>query len=331
MEERSFGRTGLTVSALGLGCGMVGGLMTRGTEADQDRGIARAVGAGIRFFDTAPLYGDGTSETNLGRALRRLGNPDVVVATKVRLTGEPPFAREIEASLDASLRRLRRERVDVLQLHNSIGGAADGSVAPRVVLEDIVPAFERLRASGRIGCFGITAVGVAGDVEAVIDSGAVQTAQVPCNLLNPSASLAVAPGFPADDLAGRLGRASDAGLGTIVIRALAGGALSGTPYRHPNSMEHVDPMGTGPTYAADVDAARRFERLIEEGWVGSLTEAAMRFALYAPGASTALVGVATGEQLDAAIAAAEAGRLPRAAFTAIREIWESMAAGPSPT
>jgi L-galactose dehydrogenase/L-glyceraldehyde 3-phosphate reductase len=331
MEQRSFGRTGLTVSALGLGCGMVGGLMTRGSEAEQDRAIARAVDAGIRFFDTAPLYGDGASEDNLGRALRRLGDPDVVVATKVRLTGERPFAAEIERSLDASLRRLGRERVDVLQLHDAIGDGSDGSLAPELVLDDVVPVFERLRAAGRIGWFGITAVGDRGAVETVIESGALHSAQVPCNLLNPTASLPVPPHFPAEDLADRLGHATSAGLGTIVIRALAGGALSGTAARHPYSMQRVDPMATGPTYAADVATSRRFERLIEEGWVGSLTEAALRFALFAPGVSTALVGVATGEQLDAAIAAAEGGRLPRAAFTAIREIWESMAAGPPPT
>ena len=330
MDQRPFGRTGLTVSALGLGCGMVGGLMTRGAEADQDRGIERAIEAGITCFDTAPLYGDGASERNLGRALRRLGNPQVVVATKVRLTGEAPFAREIEASLDASLRRLGRERVDLLQLHNAIGGGA-GSVTRDEVLHDIVPAFERLQAAGRIGWYGITAVGAAEDVEAVIDSGALHAAQVPCNLLNPTAALPVPAGFPAEDLGRRLVRADDAGMGTIVIRALAGGALSGSAWRHPNAMAEVAPMETGPTYAADVEAAHRFEPLIEGGWAASLIEAALRFAMHAPGVSTALVGVATLEQLDAAIAAAEAGRLPRAAFGAIREIWESMAAGPAPT
>ena len=72
MDKRSFGRTGLKVSQLGFGCGAVGGLMVRGSAADQERAVARAVEAGITFFDTAPSYGDGASETNLGRVLGKL-------------------------------------------------------------------------------------------------------------------------------------------------------------------------------------------------------------------------------------------------------------------
>ena len=71
METRVFGRTGLHVSKLGFGCGAVGGLMVRGAPADQELAVARAVDAGITFFDTAPGYGDGLSETNLGRVLAR--------------------------------------------------------------------------------------------------------------------------------------------------------------------------------------------------------------------------------------------------------------------
>ena len=73
MEQRVLGRTGLRVSALGLGGGAVGGLMVRGEPADQERGLAIALDAGITFIDTAPSYGDGASETNLGRALRARG------------------------------------------------------------------------------------------------------------------------------------------------------------------------------------------------------------------------------------------------------------------
>ena len=72
MQLRVFGRTGMQLSVLGFGCGAVGGLMVRGDAADQERTIARAIAAGVNYFDTAVLYGDGQSETNLGRVLQKL-------------------------------------------------------------------------------------------------------------------------------------------------------------------------------------------------------------------------------------------------------------------
>src|SRR5438046_3168359 len=84
MEYRTLGKTGLRVSTLGFGCGIVGGLMVRGTPAERERAVARALEFGVNYFDTAPLYGNGESEQNLGRALKALG-ADVVVGTKCRV------------------------------------------------------------------------------------------------------------------------------------------------------------------------------------------------------------------------------------------------------
>jgi len=89
MDKRRFGRTGLDVSLLGFGCGAVGGLMIKGTPADQERAVARALELGINYFDTAQMYGNGESERNLGRVLQKL-KPAVYVGTKVRL---PPTER----------------------------------------------------------------------------------------------------------------------------------------------------------------------------------------------------------------------------------------------
>src|ERR1043165_7239561 len=89
MQTRQFGRTGLDLSVLTFGCGAVGGLMTRGAPGDQERAVARALEAGINHFDTAPSYGDGASEQNLGRVLAAL-KPDVIVSTKVRVPNERP-------------------------------------------------------------------------------------------------------------------------------------------------------------------------------------------------------------------------------------------------
>src|SRR5438552_791759 len=139
MQLRVFGRTGMRLSVLGFGCGVVGGLMVRGDAADQERTIARAVAAGVNYFDTAVQYGDGESEKNLGRVLQKLKPANVAVGTKVRL---PPgeFGRiddAVRISLEGSLARLRLDRVDILHLHNPITGNGGGSaLSVRQVLDD---------------------------------------------------------------------------------------------------------------------------------------------------------------------------------------------------
>ena len=142
MEQRTLGRTGLRVSTLGFGCGNVGGLMVRGSPADQERAVARALELGINYFDTAPSYGNGESERNLGRVLKTL-RPDVLVGTKFRIepTERGRIAPAVTASLEASLRRLGMERVDLLQLHNPISPDARGSgLDAGTVLDHVVPA-----------------------------------------------------------------------------------------------------------------------------------------------------------------------------------------------
>src|SRR5437867_8822273 len=154
MELRSLGKTGLEVSTLGFGCGSVGGLMLRGTRPDQERAVARALEFGINYFDTAPSYGDGESERNLGRVLRTLPAP-VVVGTKFRIepTDRGRVGEAITASLEASLRRLQMDRVDLFQLHNPIAdGGRPETVSARLVLEEVVPVLERLRRQGKIRC-----------------------------------------------------------------------------------------------------------------------------------------------------------------------------------
>src|SRR5258706_3495404 len=99
MERRRLGRSGLQLSVLGFGCGSNGGLMVRGERSEQERGVARAIELGITYFDTAPSYGDGESERNLGRVLRQL-KPDVLVGTKVRV---PKEATRLAAGITESL------------------------------------------------------------------------------------------------------------------------------------------------------------------------------------------------------------------------------------
>src|ERR1700759_4522672 len=143
MELRTFGRTGLKLSILGFGCGAVGGLMVRGDHADQERAVARALEAGVNYFDTAVQYGDGESEKNIGRILQKLKPANAVVGTKVRI---PPadyhrIGEAIAASLEGSLGRLRRDDVDIFHLHNPITEKEGGpALSAQQVLGEVVPA-----------------------------------------------------------------------------------------------------------------------------------------------------------------------------------------------
>ena len=311
MERRTLGRTGLTVSVLGYGAGAVGGLMVRGTPAEQERSVGRALEAGITYFDTAPAYGDGTSERNLGRALRALG-ADPVLGTKVRLSpaDRADIAGAVAASLEASLGRLGRDSVHLFQLHNTITAAGEGNtLRPDQVLNQVLPAFQRLRDAGKCRFIGITAVGEASALYQVVRSGAFDTAQIPYNLLNPSALSALPPGCPGEDFQGLMAEAARQGMGVIGIRILAAGALSGETARHPVAMQQVAPIATAADYATDLANARRLMPLVAEGHVASLAEAAIRFAVTPPEMSTALIGTASLAQLETAIAAAEKGSL----------------------
>jgi aryl-alcohol dehydrogenase-like predicted oxidoreductase len=317
MQFRTFGRTGMKVSALGFGCGAVGGIMVRGDPADQERLVARAIDVGVNYFDTAVLYGDGESEKNLGRVLQKLKPSNAIVGTKVRLPpGEPGrVAEAIATSLEGSLKRLHLDRVDIFHLHNPITDEGGGStLSARQVLDDVVPAFQRLRQQGKIRFLGISAVGDTAALHQVIDSGAFDSAQVVYNMLNHSAGEKLSKDYPAQDYEKLFDATKSAGVGVVGIRVLAGGALSGTAERHPIASPAPEPIGSAMSYDADIDRARRLMPLITAGFAGSLTEAATRFALSHPAMGTILVGMATPQQFEDALAAVEKGPLPQAAL-----------------
>jgi len=317
MEYRVLGRTGLRVSALAFGCGDVGGLMVRGTPADRERGVARALELGINYLDTAPAYGSGESEKNLGRVLRAL-KPSVVVGTKWRLAAADlaDVAGAVARSVETSLGRLALEHVDLLHLHNLIGRVGDERpLGVARVLEAVVPAVRRLQEQGKVRFFGVTASGETGALHRVIASGAVDTAQAVFNLLNPSGAYAVPVGYPTQDYDRLLTLAREQGVGTIGIRVLAGGALSGTVERHPTAIPTVAPIASGPDYATDAARARRLEPLVAQGHAGSLVEAALRFAITGDAMSTVLIGCSDLAQLDYAVAAVNKGPLSPAALS----------------
>ena len=326
MQMRDFGRTGMQFSILGFGCGAVGGLMVRGDPADQERTVARALEAGVNYFDTAVQYGNGASETNLGRVLKALKPANVFVGTKVRLKPEE-FGRigaAVAASLEGSLKRLGLERVDIFHLHNSIADGAPGALSERQVLDEVVPAFEKLRSEGKLRFPGLTAVGDTAALHRVIDTGAFASAQVVYNILNPSAGHPLPENYPAQDYRLLFDHTLKAGTGVVAIRVLAGGALSGSPERHPIASPPPEPIGSAKSYEADLARARRFLPLVTEN-VAGLAEMATRFTLSHSVVGTVLVGIATPAQFEAALAAVAKGHLLRPTLERITAVQRGFA------
>ncbi len=327
MRYRILGQTGIQVSELGFGCGAVGGLLVRGDEKEMRRVVARAIELGITYFDTAQAYGDGTSEANLGRVLETLG-ADVVVGTKVQLTAEQMkhIDEAVPAAVAESLQRLRRERIDLMQLHNRVVAQRQperGWVSGEDVA-DVIEAFRALQKEGKIRAWGINGLGETEALQRAITATEVHTIQTCYNLLNPTAGKKAPEGFPFQDYGQLIDRAAERGIGAIAIRVLAGGALTGKSRRHPVGAESVSPIATGEDYEEDVRLAQRFRFLVEEGHTENLVEVAIRFAIGKEELSTALVGFSSMEQVEEAVRYVEKGPLPQGALARLPEVWAEM-------
>ena len=313
MNYRPLGQSGLQVSALGFGCGAIGGLLVRGDYPTMRQTIARAIDLGVNYFDTAALYGNGQSEVNLGAILREVGG-DILVGTKARLTRTEEFAeiqQTITHGVEGSLRRLGRETIDLIQFHNSLGAERNlsRSLVTAADLAEVIMAFQTLQQQGKIRHWGITGLGETATLQQVVQAGGIGSIQCCYNLLNPSAGQAVGAAFPYQDYAQIIDRAAAQQIGVIAIRVLAGGALSGVLERHPVAAREVNPIASANDYAEDVANAQRLAWLIDEGHVQNLVEAAIRFVISHPGIATTLVGISTQAQLEQAVLYANQGPL----------------------
>ena len=324
MKYNNLGRTGVRVSQLGFGCGSIGGLLVRGDYPVMREVVSRAIELGINYFDTAPIYGDGQSEVNLGAVLREL-KPDVLIGTKVRLKSEEldQIGEAVIRSVEGSLRRLGRASVDLIQLHNRIGfqRQPERDQVGTPDLDAVRRAFEALQQQGKVRFWGVSGLGVSEALYETVGTGGFQTIQVAYNLLNPSAGMSVPPTFPFQDYGQLIERSAQQGMGVIAIRILAGGALSGTPARHPVASQSVNPIASEQAYSADVARAQRYTFLVEDSRVSNLVEAAIRFVVSKPGVSTALLGISSRDQLEQAVKYVERGPLSGDALEQIRATW----------
>jgi len=297
MQYRTLGRTGLRVSALAFGAGPVSGLMTGDDHAAQAATVRRAIERGINWIDTAPSYGQGASEANVGRALREIGRPnDVYVATKVRLAPADlaDIGGAVRRSVEQSLRRVGLPQVTLLQLHNGLTAGRDDepfSITPADVLGPggVLEAFREAQAAGLVRFVGLTGTGQPEAMRAVIRSNGFDTIQVPYHLLNPSAGRPMEDDLWDADYGNIIADADAAGMGVFAIRVFAGGALLG---QEPSAHTLKTPFFPLALYERDRERAREFAA------DGSPKETAIWFVLGDDRVSSAIVGFGSPDQVD---------------------------------
>jgi aryl-alcohol dehydrogenase-like predicted oxidoreductase len=305
MEYRTLGKTGIRVSVIAFGAGPVSGWMADLSPDEQRAVIRRALDAGINWFDTAAGYGNGLSESSLGRAFARLGWPEGVhIATKVRYPEDRlgdilGYTRE---SVAASLGRLGMRRVTLLQLHNSLTarrGDEPTSLTPEDVLGagGVLEAFRGLQIEGVVEYLGLTGIGQPEAMREVVGSGAFGTMQVPFNARNASAGYPMPAGFAETDYGNIIADCGIQGMGVFAIRVFAGGALLGAS---PSAHTLKTPFFPLDLYERDRQRAAELRgRLGEQTDLGSL---GLRFVLSHSHVSAAIVGFRTREQIDGALA-----------------------------
>ena len=163
LNNRMLGNSGIQVGPMGLGCWAIGGLFTLFGNADgwgavddaeSIRAIHRAVELGITFFDTADAYGTGHSEEVLGKAVKSM-RKDIIIATKGgyvhnratrEIYGEDTSPAYIRGAVEASLKRLDTDYIDLYQIHN--GDMAEENIGP------LFHTLDALRAEGKIRTYG---------------------------------------------------------------------------------------------------------------------------------------------------------------------------------
>ena len=292
MDRRArLGSSGVEVTRLGFGAAPIGNLFAPVRDADAAAAVDAAWRFGVRFFDTAPLYGHGLSERRLGAALRGHAREDFVIATKVgRLlvpdpapptdgfVATPPFRPEFDFSADATLRslaeslgRLGLDRVDVLHVHDPDDHAEDA-------LRGAFPALRRLRDEGVVRAIG------AGMNQSALLARFVREAEPDCVLL-----------------AGRYTLLDQSALGDLLplcaargVGVIAGGVFNSGLLADPSPRATYD---YAPAPAARVERARRLAAVCERHGV-DLKAAALRFPLAHPAVACVLTGARSAAEME---------------------------------
>jgi D-threo-aldose 1-dehydrogenase len=321
MKHRTFGRSGIKVSEIIFGGGNVGGILILKDDATKREAIRRAIAGGINWIDTAAQYGNGKSEQALGWLLPEAGATPYL-STKFNLDVEnlKDIPAQIEERLMASLARLKRKSVDLLQLHNRIGARPGGRV---MTVEQILgkngvaDGLERLREGGLIRYMGITGIGEAASVCEVIASGRFDSAQVYYNLLNPSAGRKMPEAWTGHDFTGIIDACREHGVAVMAIRIFGAGIIA------TDERTGRESILTANTTAAEEERKTRavFEAIGADQ--GTRGQVALRFVLSNPDVSCAIIGSAELHHVDEALAAAEMGPLPAEVLRRLDALYRS--------
>ncbi len=322
MKTRRFGRTGLQVSQVVFGAGYVGGIIVLADDDTRRRALRRALDAGINWIDTAPLYGQGRSEEALGWLLAEVKEKPYL-STKVRLDlGKlADIPGEIEKSVHESLKRLKRDSVDLLQLHNQIGVRTGSGVLGAISIDDVLKkggvadGLERMREQKLTRYIGLTALGEATSIVRAIDSGRFDSAQVYYNLLNPSAARAMPKGWAGHDFAGVCAACKRHDVAMMNIRVFASGVLA-TDERHGREIALTENSGL------EVETKRAHAALAALGTGhGTRAQTALRFSLANPDLACVVIGLAELSHLEEAIAAEAMGPLPKEVIEKLEPVY----------
>lgn len=291
MDYITLGATDLRVSRLGVGTAAFGleryGILTPGEgnvdRADAIANIHRAVEGGVNFFDTAPAYG--CSEELLGEALA--DHADCLVATKVPIPSDvnkisqSELAQRVNQSLDESLRRLGREVLDLVQIHNATADVLRQS--------SLLYCLGRAREAGKLRHIGASVYGEEAAL-AAIGTGKIQVLQVALSLLDQRMLDKVIP------------EAAAVGIGVLTRSALLKGTLTTRAQWLPPSLRALS------------QASERAVRELGTSWE-SLPSMALRFCLSVDDVDCVLSGVRTSAEVEDCLAACVAGPIAPAQLT----------------
>jgi L-glyceraldehyde 3-phosphate reductase len=333
VRYRRIGTTDVSLSEIGFGCGGNAGLMVRGTAAQQERAVGCAIDLGITYFDCAPDYGDGVAEESLGRALKALkARPLVNSKVEVRASDLGDIAGHVVRSVEASLKRLGIDCLDVLQIHN--GPAATppqlkGRAYTQLWFEDFlrpggaIEGIERLRRAGKVRLAGFICRGNDGaEVRRLLQTGAFALINVPYTLLNPTAGMPLPAGLVvAKDYGDVISASRAAGVGAAIYSPLAGGSLTDATLAEAARHPMARPDRAGAEAAARTRAQVGQLRFLAEATGLSLAQAAVRFVLMHEGVTTALGGFSSVEQMEEIVAGAKSPPFGAAQVARLDELW----------
>ena len=317
MDTSILGGTGRRVSVVGQGCWQFGGDWGDVTDETAMQVLHTAADAGVTFFDTADVYGDGHSEELVGRFLKERADDSIVVATKMGRRADPHepqefTAQNLRAWSDRSRRLLGVETLDLLQLH----------CPPTPVFGDdqVFDVLDEMVAEGRMKAYGVSVETVA-EAMTALQHPHLASIQIILNI------------FRRKPLEEVLPAAKAAGVGIIARVPLASGLLSGrftkdstfAPTDHRTYNRHGEAFDQGETFSGvpfdvGVEAAREVAEVCRDGVTPA--QLALRWIIDQPGVSVVIPGASRPGQARSNSAAGSMLPLNVRQLAALEEIYD---------